>query len=226
MRQLALVDEWKTWTVCKRMLSFSDRIIDTVSSSLSITAKIDALDNELKVYKDKIKKAKSPAAKKTLQKRALEVLKRKRMYEQQRDAVAGQQFNIDQTSFQLESAKASISTVAAMKAANTELKRTLRKDLQIDDVEDLADDMAELMEDFNEINEALGRNFATPEDLDEADLDAELELLGDELEEEMDELEATPSYLQTSKLPAHPTYTPGLPSAPIDEVGLSVPQTS
>lgn len=224
MRQLALVDEWKTWTVCKRMFSFSDRIIDTVSSSLSITAKIDALDNELKVYKDKIKKAKSPAAKKTLQKRALEVLKRKRMYEQQRDAVAGQQFNIDQTSFQLESAKASISTVAAMKAANTELKRTLRKDLQIDDVEDLADDMAELMEDFNEINEALGRNFATPEDLDEADLDAELELLGDELEEEMDELEATPSYLQTSKLPAHPTYTPGLPSAPIDEVGLAVPQ--
>ena len=52
--------------------------------------KIASLETELRGYKDKIKKAKSPAAKKTLQKRAMEVLKRKRMYEQQRDQVAGQ----------------------------------------------------------------------------------------------------------------------------------------
>jgi charged multivesicular body protein 5 len=188
-------------------------------------AKIDSLDNELKVYKDKIKKAKSPAAKKSLQKRALEVLKRKRMYETQRDQVAGQQFNIDQNAFALESAKASISTVAAMKAANNELKRTLKHDLKIDDVEDLADDMAEMMEDFNEVNEALGRNFATPDDLDEADLDAELELLEDELEEEADELQATPSYLQPNRLPAHPTGMPGVPSAPVENMGLPMPQT-
>jgi charged multivesicular body protein 5 len=128
--------------------------LDDASSGLggrieTMDAKIAACENELKVYKDKIKKAKSPAAKKTLQKRALEILKRKRMYEQQRDAVAGQQFNIDQASFGLESAKASITTVAAMKAANMELKRTLKKDLDIDAVEDMADDMAELMEDFN-----------------------------------------------------------------------------
>ena len=111
--------------------------------------KISDLEGELRVYKDKIKKTKSPAAKKQLQKRALEILKRKRMYEQQRDAVSGQQFNIDQTNFGLESAKASISTVAAMKAANKELKKTIKKDLDIDDVDDLADDMAELMDDFN-----------------------------------------------------------------------------
>lgn len=84
--------------------------------------------------------------------------------------------------------------------------------------------MAELMEDFNEINEALGRNFATPEDLDEADLDAELEMLGDELEEEELETEdATPSYLMPATPndaigePAEATKTDefGLPSAPI-----------
>ena len=81
---------------------------------------------------------------------------------------------------------------------------------------------------FTEINEALGRNFATPDDIDEADLDAELELLEDELEEDLDELEAdaTPSYLQASKMPAHPTNVPGqLPSAPVDDFGLSMPQT-
>jgi charged multivesicular body protein 5 len=115
----------------------------------SMDQKIADLEAELKIYKDKIKKAPSVAAKKQLQKRALDVLKRKRMYENQRDTVASQQFNIDQTNFGLESAKASISTVAAMKAANQELKRTLRKDLDIDDIDDLADDMAELMDDFN-----------------------------------------------------------------------------
>ena len=192
----------------------------------SMDAKIAGLENELRVYKDKIKKTKSPAAKKTLQKRAMEVLKRKRMYEQQRDTVAGQAFNIDQDSFGIESAKANVATVAAMKAANVELKKTIKNDLDIDAVEDMADEMAELMEDFNEINETLGRNFATPDYIDEADLDAELEMLEDELEEEA-ELEsetATPSYLQTPNLPDTPVGVPGeqLPGQKVDEYGLPV----
>ena len=61
--------------------------------------KIQGLENELRGYKEKIKKAKSPAAKQQLQKRAMEVLKRKKMYEQQRDVIAGQQFNIDQARY-------------------------------------------------------------------------------------------------------------------------------
>lgn len=198
--------------------------LDDASSGLGgrvddMDKKIAGLEQELRGFKDKIKKAKSPAAKKTLQKRAMEVLKRKKMYEQQRDVVAGQQFNIDQASFGIESAKANVQTVAAMKSAHTQLKKTLKNDLDIDDVEDLADDMAELMEDFNEINEALGRNFATPEDLDEADLDAELELLEDELEEEAEGLaaDATPSYLKTDAMPNTPTELPG---DKVDEYGL------
>lgn len=115
-----------------------------------------------------------------------------------------QQFNIDQTAFSLESSKATVQTVSAMKAANKELKNVIRQDLDIDAVDDLADDMAELMDDFNEINEALGQNYATPDDIDEADLDAELEMLGDELDE-LEEEEATPSYL----MPATPSVTPG-----------------
>jgi charged multivesicular body protein 5 len=184
----------------------------------SMDAKIEGLEKELRVFKDKIKKSKSPAAKKQCQKRALEILKRKRMYEKQRDMAAGQQFNIDQASFGIESAKANVSTIAAMKAANKELKRTLKKDLDIDEVDDLADDMAELMDDFDQINEALGRNFSTPDDLDEADLDAELEMLGDELEDELfeeNEADSTPSYL----LPAQPNHAPQ-PAEQVDEFGL------
>ena len=178
--------------------------------------KILSLENELRGHKDKIKKARTPAAKQAAQRRAMEVLKRKKMYESQRDMVAGQQFNIDQASFNIESAKANVQTVAAMKSANNELKRTMKHDLRIDDVEDLADEMAEMMEDFNEINEALASNYATPE-VDEADLDAELELLEDEMFEEEAALgeDATPSYLQTTEMPETPTT-----ELPNQEVGM------
>lgn len=172
-------------------------------------AKIAQLDKELKGYRDKLKTTRNAAAKKNIQKRAMDVLKRKRMYETQRDQMAGQQFNIDQASFGIESAKASVSTVAAMKAANQELKSVIKKDLKIDDVDDLADDMAELMDEFNEINEALAQNFATPDDIDEADLEAELDMLEDEFEEELGETDAVPSYLQETSLPSIPTGTPG-----------------
>ena len=65
--------------------------------------------------------------------------------------------------------------------ANTELKKAIKKDLNVDDIDDLADDMADMMEEMNEINEAMGRNFTTPEDVTEADLEAELDMLEDEL---------------------------------------------
>ena len=59
---------------------------------------------------------------------------------------------------------------------------------------------------MNEVNESLGRSYACPDDLDEADLEAELDLLEDEFEE----VDAVPSYLQeTDSLPAQPTSTPG-----------------
>jgi charged multivesicular body protein 5 len=68
----------------------------------------------------------------------------------------------------------------------------------------------------NEINEALGQNFSTPDDIDEADLDAELDMLGDELEE-LETEESVPSYL----MPAQPSVTPGVKEdEKVDEYGL------
>merc|ERR1719232_1684781 len=174
----------------------------------SMDAKITQLDKELKGYRDKLKTTKNPATKKNLQKRAMEVLKRKRMYETQRDQLAGQQFNIDQAKFGIESAQTTVASVAAMKEANTQLKQAIRQDLNIDEIDDVADDMEEMMLEFSEINDTLGRNFSTPEYLDEDELEAELDMLDDELEDEI-EGNATPAYLQPSSLPSIPTTTPG-----------------
>ena len=79
------------------------------------------------------------------------------MYETQRDQLAGQQFNIEQAGFAIESAKDTVTTVAAMKAANTQLKKQY-KEINVDQIEDITDDLADMMEDMNEINSALGRS--------------------------------------------------------------------
>ena len=75
-----------------------------------------------------------------------QVLKQKRLYENQREQLYNQQFNMEQTSFALESIKDTAQTVSAMKAAGAELKSAFRKqDLNIDSIEKLQDEMADLM---------------------------------------------------------------------------------
>lgn len=56
---------------------------------------IRGLDRELLEYKKKIARTKGPAQK-SLQQRALQLLKRKRMFEQQREAISSQSFNLEQ----------------------------------------------------------------------------------------------------------------------------------
>ena len=182
--------------------------------------KINECDRQLRVLKDKIKTTRG-SAKKNYERRAMEILKRKRLYESQLDQMLGQQFNVEQAQFSLESAAVTVATVGAMKEANDKL-RTKMKELDIDDVDDLQDEFAELMEDMDDINETLGRSYGVPDDISEGDLEAELDLLEDELEDTVEE--GTPSYLQSEEsLPAQPTEAPG---EKVDEYGLPASPTT
>lgn len=67
-------------------------------------------------------------------------LYRQRMYEQQRDQMMNQQFNIDQTSFAIETIKSTQTTVAAMKEASKTLKKEQKK-INLNDLENMQDDM-------------------------------------------------------------------------------------
>lgn len=67
-------------------------------------AKIKAQDDELRKCKEQLAKTKGPAAA-NIKRRAMDILKRKKMYEGQRDQLMNQQFNIDQTSFAIASVK-------------------------------------------------------------------------------------------------------------------------
>jgi charged multivesicular body protein 5 len=209
--------------------SLSDASAKIDSRTGALDEKIKKLDDELRRYKDQLKKAKGPAAV-TLKKRAMDTLKRKKMYEAQRDQLAGQAFNVEQTAFAIDSVKDTQTTVAAMKAASGTLKQEFGN-INLDDIEDTQDDLAEMMEDMNEVQDILGRSYAGQmDDIDDADLESELAGLEDELEgadTELDDAGATPSYLQPAALPEQPTGVPASPDpavadATTDEFGLPV----
>jgi len=66
-----------------------------------------------------------------------------------------------------------------MKTGLKEMKREHKK-INIEEIEDLQDDMEDMLEMTDEIQETLGRSYGMP-DLDEDDLEAELDALGDEM---------------------------------------------
>ena len=108
-----------------------------------------------------------------------------------------QQFNVDQMAFANESIADTINTVSAMKDASIVQKEQM-KNFNMDEVEDLFDDMADMMADQEEIQDMMGRNFGV--DCDEGELEAELAELDAEI---MDEELSLPSYIpgQANKNP-------------------------
>ncbi|KAJ1547309.1 cell division control protein [Nowakowskiella sp. JEL0078] len=138
-------------------------------------------------------------------------------YEGQRDALSAQAWNMEQANFATENLKNTLTTVDAMKMASKELKTQYKK-INIDKIENMQDEMEDLLEQAGEIQDAIGRTYGLPEDVDEADLEAELDALGDEL---LMEDESEPSYLSDAlETPAVPnqrveTSAPGQLETPL-----------
>mmetsp|Transcript_17788 Transcript_17788/g.28794 ORF Transcript_17788/g.28794 Transcript_17788/m.28794 type:complete len:221 (-) Transcript_17788:52-714(-) len=181
----------------------------------SLQAKIDKIDKELLVYQKQLKVAKGPKQQQ-LKKRALDLLKRKKMYQKQQDQLTTQGFNIDQQAFMIESMKDTAATVDCMKASAVTMKQQF-KELDIDQVEDLQDDIHDLMYEHEEVQEVMGRALGMDYDnIDEDELDSELAALDDL---DLNDLEDESDYLKTQKLPDAPTSEVSA-TADKDEYGL------
>lgn len=142
------------------------------------------------------------------------------MYESQRDQLAGQQFNIDQTSFAIETVKNTQTTVAAMSAAAKQLKVENKK-IDLNEIEDTMDDMEEMLEDVGEISDLLSRSYGVPDDVDEYDLDAELACLEDGEGVGLDEFDSMGVGNASSTkadAAAQPSYLPDMPAQPAQHV--------
>jgi len=72
--------------------------------------------------------------------------------------------------------------VSAMKEAGNVLKEKFAApEMDIDAILDMQDDMAEILEESNEINEVMGQDYGVGEGMEDDDLMAELDMLGDEM---------------------------------------------
>ncbi|KAL0274520.1 UNVERIFIED_CONTAM: hypothetical protein PYX00_002620 [Menopon gallinae] len=206
--------------------SLNDVISGVDSRADSIEKKVHALEQELKKYKDQMAKMREGPAKNNVKAKALRVLKQKRMYENQLDNLRQQSFNMEQANYATQTLKDTHATVTAMKAGMKEMKKEFKK-VNIDEIEDLQDNLADLLEQSDEVQEALGRSYGMPE-IDDDELAAELDALGDEIA-----LDDDTSYLDdAAKAPNVPGKEPGAESnrnkdgVLVDEFGLpQIPAT-
>jgi charged multivesicular body protein 5 len=171
----------------------------------------------------------------------LGVLRQKRMYEGQRDTLLSQQLNVEQARFAVDSIQDTAQTVQALKGGLEAGKKALgahRGALDLAVIDRLQDDMAELADLSAEVNEAIGRSYAVPEDVDEADLMAELDALEDDmLAGELGEgggaaaeraaaagAGGVPSYLADDREDAEAAAAElGLPTAPAGQAAPALP---
>ena len=142
-----------------------------------LEGKINKCNQELRPVLDQLKKA-SKHSKKGIQGRALNIIKRRKMYEKQLGVLQNQQFNVDQVAFTSESIQSNISMFSAMKEATTAQKEQMDK-IDYNDLEDMYDNMADMMADQEEINDMMTRDFGV--EIDEDEMLEELNELDEEL---------------------------------------------
>ncbi|OMJ23044.1 Charged multivesicular body protein 5 [Smittium culicis] len=185
--------------------TIDDAIAKADARSGSIRAKIDKFDTELVKFQKQLKNMREGPAKNSIRQRAVKVLQQKKMYESQLNQIEQQAFNMESAKLASENMQNTIVQIKTMEQTNKMLKKQY-KDVDIEKIYKLQDEMADLLEDTNEIQELMGRSYNVPDDVNEQDLDAELEALEAEwnFEQENKPEAETPSYLDdlNSKLPS------------------------
>ncbi|KAL0573118.1 Vacuolar protein-sorting-associated protein 60 [Marasmius crinis-equi] len=195
----------------KPKASLQDAIAATDARAATIEVKIKKLDGELGRYKDQMSKLKNGPGKNAIQQRALRTLKQKKMYEAQLGQLQQQTFNMESAAMTTENLRNTMATVDAMRVANKEMKKQYGK-IDIDKIENTHFEMEDLLEQAAEIQESLGRSYAVPDEIDEADLEAELDALQLEEEEEgtsyLADLNKVPDFVDEPPVELHDSPAP------------------
>lgn len=128
-------------------------------------------------------------------------MKRKKRYEQQLEQLQGTLTTIETQREALENANTNTAVLDTMKGASDALKKS-HKDMDIDKVHDMMDDIAEQNDIANEISNAISTGIVSPNAVDEDELARELEELEQEgLDQELLNVGPAP----TAKLPDVPS---------------------
>ncbi|EMD68262.1 hypothetical protein GGP41_001809 [Bipolaris sorokiniana] len=167
----------------------------------SIDVKLAKLNAELSTYQQKLAKMRDGPGKTAIKQKALKVLQQRKQYEAQRDQLQAQSWNMEQAGMMQDNLKNNMTTIDAMKTTTKELRKQYGK-INIDQIDKLQDEMADLMDMGNDIQDAISRSYDVPEDVDESELDAELEALGDEVDfEGIGESSGIPNFMLDETAP-------------------------
>jgi len=196
--------------------NLSDCVANVDSRAESVDKKVSRIDGELNKYKQQMSKMREGPAKNAVKQKALRLLKQKKQYEAQAENMRNQSFNMEQTLMATQTLKDTKTTVNAMKMGVKEMKKEF-KNVNIEQIEDMQDELADMLEDANEVQEVMGKAYGMPE-IDEDDLEAELDALGDDFA-----LDEDTSYLdEANKAPDAPEKEPGIDSVATDKDGVLV----
>merc|ERR1712113_462607 len=121
---------------------------------------------------------------KTNKRMALNALKKKKRYEKQLQQIDGTLTTLEQQREALEGANTNTAVLQTMSEASKSLKKA-HDNMNVDEVHDMMDDIAEQQDVAKEISEAISNPVAFGQEFDDDDLEAELEEL--EKEGELEE---------------------------------------
>ncbi|MES1921933.1 hypothetical protein MHBO_003458 [Bonamia ostreae] len=136
--------------------------LDSSANNLSerdnaLFEKIRKLDAEISRYKTQLNNTNTASGKRAIKSRVMRLLKQREVYRKQRDMVLGQQGNIDSVKFTQDSMKDNIELVKAMKTAKKQMSKQVKK-LDVDDVADLFDDMADIYIENEEVQNIMSQD--------------------------------------------------------------------
>lgn len=183
----------------------------------TVKERVTALEKRIEFLEKRVEQSLLDAKRYSLAKNksaAMQALKRKKMVEAEINKLRVAVSNLEQQAFAIENASTTMDIVNGMRAGK-QATESLLKQVNVDDVETLQDDIAEQMQ----IQEEMNNIISAPIGVDQTDDDellAELDGLEGEEENELNGLEAS--------VGATAAAAPSLPSAPKGKVQVaSVP---
>lgn len=120
-----------------------------------------------------------------LQRKAKNILVRKKKYEQQAEELREKAFNMDSLASSVNAADDMKVIAGVMKSGTKELRKQLNK-VDLDKVEDFQVELKDLLDLTEDVQAALSTNYDVPVDIDDDELNAQLEILGDEIVQDND----------------------------------------
>ncbi|AMD18519.1 HBL383Cp [Eremothecium sinecaudum] len=166
-----------------QLLLESSKAMDQAQDGLNkrlahLETQISQVNVQLQALQRKIAGTKSPLAQKPLKQRALKLLNKRKQLEAMQEQLDSQSWSMNQAQMTTENLKNTMVTVSALKQTSKVLKQQYGK-IDVDKLQDMQDEMAELIEQGEELQQVLATNYNDIDEISESELDAELEALED-----------------------------------------------